>query len=208
MMKYIDNKVLGWRLPIDSCVIIRLYYVYQIIDEISDAYVDGIIHRRFVVVIVLILKKIERTMNRAYHIIGKTRVFFVFTNFGGNRVPKGDDGEEIFNVKHTERMRSHGANAERMRSHGVTESLSHGANAESRSHGVTERMRSHGVTESRSHGANVESRRYDIYIYFYLYIIYCISDRRKYFTVSPSNNSRYFVLLIYMSIQLPSSISL
>jgi hypothetical protein len=76
--------------------------------------VDGIIHRRFVVVIVLILKKIERTMNRAYHIIGKTRVFFVFTNFGSNGVPKGDDGEEIFNVKHTERMWSH----EAKRSHG------------------------------------------------------------------------------------------
>jgi hypothetical protein len=42
-------------------------------------------------------------MNRAYHIIGKTRVFFVFTNFSGNGVPKGDNGEEIFNVNHTER---------------------------------------------------------------------------------------------------------
>lgn len=102
MMKDINHVVLGWRLSVDSCVINRLYYVYQIIDKISDAYVDGIIHRGFVIGAELILKKIERTMNRAYHIIGKTRVFFVFTNFGGNRVPKGDDGEEIFNVKHTE----------------------------------------------------------------------------------------------------------
>jgi hypothetical protein len=64
--------------------------------------VDGILHREFVVVIELILKKVERTMNRAYHIIGKTWMFFIFTNFGGNRVPKGDDREEIFDVKHTE----------------------------------------------------------------------------------------------------------
>ena len=117
MMKDIHHVVLGWRLSVDSCVINRLYYVYQIIDKISDAYVDGIIHRGFVIGAELILKKIERTMNRAYHIIGKTRVFFVFTNFGGNRVPKGDDGEEIFNVKHTEfteRMRSNGVAEERM----------------------------------------------------------------------------------------------
>ncbi len=63
---------------------------------------DGILHREFVVVIELILKKVERTMNRAYHIIGKTRMFFVFTNFSGNGVPKGDNGEEIFDVNHTE----------------------------------------------------------------------------------------------------------
>ena len=47
-------------------------------------------------------------MYRAYHIIGDACVLFVFTNFGCDGVPKGDDGEEIFNVKHTERMRSHG----------------------------------------------------------------------------------------------------
>lgn len=81
---------------------------------------DSIIHPGFVVVIVMILKKIERTMNRAYHIIGKTRVFFVFTNFGSNGVPKGDNGKEIFNVNHTERMRSHE----------VTELRNYGANAE------------------------------------------------------------------------------
>ena len=58
-------------------------------------------------------------MNRANYIVDDTRVLFVFLDFGGNGVPKGDDGEKIFNVKHTERMRSHGANAEeRMRSHG------------------------------------------------------------------------------------------
>ena len=40
-------------------------------------------------------------MYRAYHIIGDACVLFVFTNFGCDGVPKGDDGEEIFNVKHT-----------------------------------------------------------------------------------------------------------
>ena len=39
----------------------------------------------------------------AYHIIGDACVLFVFTNLGCDGVPKGDDGEEIFNVKHTER---------------------------------------------------------------------------------------------------------
>ena len=41
-------------------------------------------------------------MYRAYHIIGDACVLFVFTNFGCDGVPKDDDGEEIFNVKHTE----------------------------------------------------------------------------------------------------------
>ena len=69
---------------------------------------DGILHREFVVVIEMILKKVERTMNRAYHIISNTWMFFVFTNFGGNGMPKGENREEIFNVNHTEQMRSHG----------------------------------------------------------------------------------------------------
>jgi hypothetical protein len=48
-------------------------------------------------------------MYRAYHIIGYAGVLFVFSDFGGNCVPKGDDGEEIFNVKHTERSRGYSA---------------------------------------------------------------------------------------------------
>jgi hypothetical protein len=35
-------------------------------------------------------------MYRAYHIIGYAGVLFVFFDFGGNGVPKGDDKQEIF----------------------------------------------------------------------------------------------------------------
>ena len=34
-------------------------------------------------------------MNRAYYIIHYPVVLFVFSEFGGDGVPKGDDGQEI-----------------------------------------------------------------------------------------------------------------
>lgn len=34
------------------------------------------------------------------HIISDTMVVFVFTDFGRNCVPKSEDGDEVFNVKH------------------------------------------------------------------------------------------------------------
>jgi hypothetical protein len=41
-------------------------------------------------------------MNDANNIIGDGVVFFEFTDFIRNRMPKGYDGEDIFNMKHTE----------------------------------------------------------------------------------------------------------
>ena len=73
-------------------------------------------------------------MNRTNDIIGDGVVVFVFSDLGGYGAPKSEEGEEIFNIEHTERMWSNGANVEeRMWSQGanVEERMwSQGANVE------------------------------------------------------------------------------
>jgi len=62
-------------------------------------------------------------MYRTYDIIGDGVVVFVFSDLGGYGAPKSEEGEEIFNIEHTERMRSNGANAESRSECGVTERM-------------------------------------------------------------------------------------
>ena len=102
VMKYIYDVVPGRFLSVYHCIVDKIQNTYQIIDKISDTHVDCIIHCRCIV-IVIILKKIENTVNGTDRIIDNTLVLFVYLYFSGNGVPKGDDGKEIFNMKHTER---------------------------------------------------------------------------------------------------------
>jgi hypothetical protein len=46
------------------------------------------------------MKNVDNRVNRAYHIIGDGVVVFVFSDFGGYRPPKGEEGDEIFNMNH------------------------------------------------------------------------------------------------------------
>jgi hypothetical protein len=46
------------------------------------------------------MKNVDKRVNRANNIIGDGVVVFVFSDFGGYRPPKGEEGDEIFNMKH------------------------------------------------------------------------------------------------------------
>jgi len=60
--------------------------------------VDGIVH----IIVVVIMKNIDKRVDRTNDIIGNGVVGFVFSDLGGYRPPKSEEGEEIFNVKHND----------------------------------------------------------------------------------------------------------